>query len=385
MENVRKTLSTSWRISITVLVTLIIIGCGGEDGTPVSNDPPGEDPPPDTIAPAGVTDLDLRAPTLHSLALVWKSPGDDGQTGTAKQYDIRSSKAVITDANWDQATPMGPSDIPVPKPGGQIETCVVPGLESGVVYYFALKTSDEVGNQSELSNCASERTLYENVPPSSITDLAAVAIDETSFELTWTASGDDGAVGTASEYDIRYWARPIVDESSWEEATRMPGSPTPQPAGESENVTVTGLTPGTSYFFAVKTADEVSNWSGLSNLTVALAQGHFVSAAPKAIVKGDVMYITFEAADVGFTTVSLHAETFEPKCGEDVADVLAHDDFSGGTHTITYDFYSKRFEMYWPTLAYIISVCWGTGMKERIDVHFDNSAVRAAADSLSSR
>ena len=209
-------------------------------------------------------------------------------------------------------------------------------------------------------------------------DLAAVAIDETSFELTWTASGDDGMLGTASAYDIRYQVRPILDETSWEEATRMPGPPSPQTAGEMETVTVTGLTPGTSYFFAVKTADEVGNWSGLSNLTVALAQGHFVSAAPKAIVKGDVMYITFEAADVGFTTVSLHAETFEPKCGEDVADVLAHDDFAGGTHTITYDFYSKRFEMYWPTHAYIISVCWGSEMKEQIDVHFDNSSVGGA-------
>ena len=384
MENVRATLSSSWRISIAILLTFIIIGCGGEEGTPVGSDPPDDDLPADTIAPATVTDLDLRAPTRYSLALVWKSPGDDGQTGTATQYDIRSSKAVITDANWDQATPMDPGEIPSPKPGGQIETCVVTGLESGAVYYFALKTSDEVGNESGLSNCVGERTLYEDVPPSDIADLSAVAVDETSFELTWTASGDDGMSGTASEYDIRYWTRPIIDETSWEQATRATGAPSPKPAGETETMTVQGLSTGTSYYFAVKAADDVDNWSGLSNMTVALAYGHFVSAAPKSIVRGDLMYITFKAEDVGFTTVSLHAETFEPRCGEDVADVLVHDDYSGGTHTITYDFYSKRFGMYWPTLDYMISVCWGSGMKEWIVVHFDNSSAGAVADSLSS-
>jgi hypothetical protein len=374
MANAHTASSSCWRISIAVLITLILISCGGEDGSPVGSDPPDDDPLPDTIAPATVTDLDLRAPTRYSLALVWKSPGDDGYAGTAAQYDIRFSDAVINDGNWDQATPVGAGDVPSPKAGGQIETCVVTGLESGAMYYFALKASDEAGNQSGLSNCANERTLYENVPPSDIIDLAAVAIDETSFELTWTASGDDGMSGTAKAYDVRYWPRPIVDETSWVEATEASGAPSPKPAGEAETMTIRGLSPGTSYFFAVKTTDEVGNWSGLSNMTVALAYGHFVSAAPKSIVKGEKMYITFKAPDIGFTTVSLHAETFEPRCGQDVADVIAYSDFSGGTHTVTYDFYSKNLGIYWPTLDYKISVCWASEMKEWVGVHFENTA-----------
>jgi len=373
MENIRSVLSSSWRISITVLISLIILSCGGEEGNPVGSDPPDEDPPTDTIAPAAVTDLDLRLPTRYSLALVWKSPGDDGQTGTATQYDIRSSKTVINDDNWDQATPVDPGDIPSPKPAGQIETCVITDLESGTLYYFALKTSDEVGNESGLSNCAGERTLYEDVPPSDINDLTAVAVDETSFELTWTAPGDNGMSGTASEYDVRYWTRPIIDDAGWREATRVTGAPSPKPAGQTETMTVQDLVPGTSYYFAVKTADDVDNWSGLSNMTVALAYGHFISVAPRSVVKGDLAYITFKAADVGFTTVSFHAEVFEPRCGEGVADVLAHEDFAGGTRTITYDFYAKQFGIYWPTNDYKISVCWGTEMKKWVDVHFDNS------------
>ncbi|MEJ2719692.1 MAG: fibronectin type III domain-containing protein [bacterium] len=370
--------SLSRRLSVLIVLALAAIGCGGDDGSPVSSEPPDDKPPADTIAPAAVTDLALRAPTRYSLALVWKAPGDDGNTGTAAKYDIRFSDAEITNDNWNQAAPVDPSQVPAPKPSGQIETFVVTSLESGVVYYFALKTSDEAGNQSDLSNCAAERTLYEDVPPSDIADLEAVASDETSFELTWTAPGDDGMSGTASQYDIRYWTRPILDDASWAEATPAGSTPSPKAPGETEVVTVTGLTPGTGYFFAVKTADDVGNWSGLSNFSAALAYGHYIFAAPKSIRKGEMMYITFGAASSGFTTMSVHAETFEPRCGEDVVSVLAYEDFPGGTRTVVYDFFHKDFGIYLPTNSYKLSVCWGPEMKEWVEVHFNNSAAAPA-------
>jgi hypothetical protein len=45
----------------------------------------------------------------------------------------------------------------------------------------------------------------------------------------------------------------------------VPGVPAPQAAGTLETLTVTGLLPGTTYFFGLKTADEAGNISGLSN------------------------------------------------------------------------------------------------------------------------
>ncbi|UCH85673.1 MAG: fibronectin type III domain-containing protein, partial [Candidatus Latescibacterota bacterium] len=350
-----------------------VANCGGDEATPVDPDPPGSgDPPPDTIPPAAVTDLAVRAPQLHSLALVWKSPGDDDHAGTAAAYDIRYSESHITDANWEQAAPIPVKTIPVPKPAGQIETIVVPGLATGVMYYFALKTSDETGNQSALSNCVGERTLHENVPPSAITDLAAAAVDETSFELTWTAPGDDAMSGTAAEYDIRCWTRPILDESSWDEAKSMSAPPKPGSPGATESVTVDGLEPGISYYFAVKTADDVYNWSGLSNVTVALAFGHFISAAPKTIVKGDVMYFSYRASPSGPTSVKIHADVFDPGCNDGVVITLAHEYHQGGTHTVTWDFYHEDFGIWMPTYTYLASVCWGPEIKEWVEVHFEN-------------
>jgi len=83
--------------------------------------------------------------------------------------------------------------------------------------------------------------------------------------LTWTAPGDDGYEGTASEYDVRYLEGTIINESNWDSASQATGVPAPQAAGSSETFTVTGLDAETNYHFAVKTADEVPIWSGVSN------------------------------------------------------------------------------------------------------------------------
>ena len=102
-------------------------------------------------------------------------------------------------------------------------------------------------------------------PPSTITDLAASNPTSDSITLTWTAPGDDGDVGVASQYDIRYSTSPI-DEGNWDTAMQVIGEPPPKLAGSEESFVVTGLSPGTRYYFAIKTTDEVPNWSDLSNV-----------------------------------------------------------------------------------------------------------------------
>jgi serine protease len=109
----------------------------------------------------------------------------------------------------------------------------------------------------------------DTIPPAAVTDLAAsTGSGNGEVDLTWTAPGDDGNTGQATTYDIRYvpFANgPIDTEAEWNGATEATGEPSPQTAGSTENFKVTGLTPAASYYFALKTADEIPNWSGLSN------------------------------------------------------------------------------------------------------------------------
>jgi hypothetical protein len=89
-----------------------------------------------------------------------------------------------------------------------------------------------------------------------------------SITLNWTAPGDDGTVGTATQYDIRYSTTAITD-ANWTTATQVSGESAPKAAGLAETFTVTGLASSTKYYFAIKTADEASNWSALSNVASA--------------------------------------------------------------------------------------------------------------------
>jgi uncharacterized protein (DUF2141 family) len=108
----------------------------------------------------------------------------------------------------------------------------------------------------------------DTIPPAPVVDLAVQAVTTDAVTLTWTAPGDDWSTGTASMYDLRYSTEPISPEN-FDLATMAVGMPAPLPAGSSQAYVVTGLTPNTPYFFALKTADEVPNWSSLSNLVMA--------------------------------------------------------------------------------------------------------------------
>lgn len=117
------------------------------------------------LAPAGLApklflltpgQVSVSATTSSAITLTWTAPGDDGAVGQATSYEIRYSTSPITDQNFSQATLA--SGAPVPQPAGSTETFTVNNLSAGTLYFFALKTRDEVGNTSILSNVASKQT-----------------------------------------------------------------------------------------------------------------------------------------------------------------------------------------------------------------------------------
>jgi uncharacterized protein (TIGR02145 family) len=225
----------------------------------------GTEPQPDLTPPGAILNLYVIDSTSNSVTLAWNAPGDDNYTGTATEYDIRFAQSPVTESNWDAANEcIGELH---PAGSGTPESFVVGGLEPTTLYYFAIKTGDEVPNWSELSNVASGRTTrnLDVTPPAAISNLMASNPTASSITLSWTAPGDDDFSGTASQYDIRYSTSNIT-ESNWELATECIGEPTPKPSGSSDSFVVTGLNPNTNYYFALKASDEVPNWSGLSNV-----------------------------------------------------------------------------------------------------------------------
>jgi len=220
----------------------------------------------DAIPPGPVTDLAVTSTTTHSATLSWTAPGNDGAEGTAAAYDLRYATALITDQTWEAGVHV--QDLLQPATSGTTESFMVDGLDTGQVYYFALKTGDARPNWSALSNVA-DGTIVDLTPPARVTDLRVPATTPHSVTVSWTAPGDDGAIGTAAQYNLRY-ATASITEETWGVAMEVQGVPVPQAAGTRESITITDLESGQLYFFALKTADGVPNWSALSTVISAL-------------------------------------------------------------------------------------------------------------------
>ena len=285
-----------WRAGLTAAAPLLILAlligsCGDDDDNPIV--------PTDTTAPAAVT-LAVGTVTATSVQLTWVAPGDDGATGTASQYDLRYSTSAITAANFASATAV--TGEPTPAVAGTSQTATVSGLTPNTPYFFALKTAAEVPNWSRLSNVVQTATVppADEAPPAAVTSLATGTVTATSVQLTWTAPGDDGNVGTADAYDIRYSTSEITAEN-FASAAAVPGAPAPTTAGTEQSVTLIGLTPNTLYYFALKTADEVPNWSDLSNVLPATTAPSTDFTPPAATTDLATGTVTATSVDLTWT------------------------------------------------------------------------------------
>jgi Right handed beta helix region len=215
---------------------------------------------PDTTPPAAVTDLTATVISDSTVQLTWTATGDDGDEGRASRYDIRINTEPFPNGHFPPLPAV--ADSLAPALAGTREMAVATGLKANTTYYFAMRVGDEVPNWSPISNVAEMKTR-EGTPPDAVTDLMVVGFTPTTVTLTWTSVGDDGNMGTASFYDVRYSGLPI-DESSWGQATEATGEPVPSPPGKKETMKVAGLTPGSEFYFAIKVGDEVPNWSPVS-------------------------------------------------------------------------------------------------------------------------
>ena len=109
-------------------------------------------------------------------------------------------------------------------------------------------------------------TVADQTAPDAVANLATGTVTSSSVQLSWTAPGDDASTGTATTYDVRYSTSPIITGGDWDAASLASGEPSPQIASSSESFTVTGLLASTLYYFAIKTSDEASNESAVSNV-----------------------------------------------------------------------------------------------------------------------
>jgi hypothetical protein len=129
------------------------------------------------------------------------------------------------------------------------------------VVLFACSDSDDPSSPSGPS-------VVDTTPPSAVTDLQVAAYDVGRATVTWTAPGDDGTTGTASEYRIAFDAAPIT-EGTWPDCTALFAPPAPATAGTAQSAQIVEP-PFPDLYVALASVDDAGNWSPLSNV----AHGH---------------------------------------------------------------------------------------------------------------
>jgi hypothetical protein len=88
--------------------------------------------------------------------------------------------------------------------------------------------------------------------------------------LHWTATGDDGSIGTATRYDVRRSTIPITS-ANFPLADTVGKPPAPLPAGSQQTCDVMLPSAGVTYYFAIRAVDDAGNWSLISNVLAMVA------------------------------------------------------------------------------------------------------------------
>jgi hypothetical protein len=154
----------------------------------------------------------------------------------AANVSVVSSTEIQCDTPWG---PLGPVDVIVTNPDNQCAT---------LPYGF---------------------TYTDSIAPAAISDLrASTGSSPGEVDLTWTATGDDGNVGSAASYTIKYASFQIT-ASNFDSATTFPlpwWGTGPLDPGQTETYTITGLPTSQQYWFAIKVSDNALNVSPISNV-----------------------------------------------------------------------------------------------------------------------
>lgn len=119
-----------------------------------------------------------------------------------------------------------------------------------------------VGNPGE----AVRMDIYAQIPPQAIDDLSAsTGANDGAVDLTWTAPGNNGDLGTVTGYVVKYSQNPITNQTEFDNAYTFPQNWTPKPPGGTEAHAVTNLDHGETYYFAVEAFDSVPIQAPMSN------------------------------------------------------------------------------------------------------------------------
>jgi lysophospholipase L1-like esterase len=119
----------------------------------------------DTTAPGVISDLTAKGTGAGQVELSWTAASDNQSSNRVLRYLLKESNQPITESNWSQASDVSDIDEIYPAVGGSAEKLTLKNLVPNKLYYFALKSEDNSGNVSAISNVASIQAAEDITTP----------------------------------------------------------------------------------------------------------------------------------------------------------------------------------------------------------------------------
>ena len=281
--------------------------------------------------PSSITNLVSKAGTVDgevdiNWTVPWEEPAPDyGELEPLWPYHLKYSTISLSDlgaddnAWWNQANeyPQFWSEQGDRNNDGnngwgdeyaykRYETLVFGPEYYGQIVYLAMRAQDSGESLSITFNISSATVKYDFAAPAAISDLTALTGSyEGEVLLQWTAPGDDGILGNLTgEFNIKY-AQQIINNSNYDligqTITVVANNLVPL---SQQQLLVSGLAPGVTYWFAIKAKDDLNNvsvWNSTSDVATVNTKAFSVSGndvtAPASV--------TLAVGNVGFNDVEL--------------------------------------------------------------------------------
>ncbi len=212
--------------------------------------------------PVAIIDLIDPSPARELVDITFTGHGTD-------EEDTNATSGYI----WSAQKTGGPAIVL-----GTQASITADNLTHGT-YTVGFRVKDSEGSWSDMAT--QELIVNPDEPPAEIDDLEAEPHGglDGAINLTWTAVAEDGdsQQGKADFYIIKYSDGDITSLASFENAKEVPNKneiPDPGNPGSDESFTVTGLTSGMEYFFAMVAQDEAEQQGVMSDVVKAFAPDH---------------------------------------------------------------------------------------------------------------
>ncbi|MBI4656700.1 MAG: hypothetical protein HY746_08155 [Elusimicrobia bacterium] len=256
-------------------------------------------------SPGVVSDIAVSTQSVleGEISLWWTHKGRDGNVGQASSFDVKIASVPITYSNY--ASVQSVLSVTALSPGTTSQR-TISNLPPGQMYYLSMRTKDSANLFGRISQNATFYTVA--IPPDPISSLQIQTSSAGLINLSWNVTGDDGNTGNLNPGYFR------IDYStdaghSFANTTYAAQISTTASSGSAQYYSVSNLLGNATYYATVYIGDEVTIYSGLSQIAQILTQAYPPSLSSFSSISTGSFTVNFSANNLSGTEYYVQASS----------------------------------------------------------------------------